>query len=227
MPVARTRFGGRIGSGEATATKWIIGVCVAVYLVELAFPAFMYTWLAFTPGPADLPSSFAGGAWWQPLTAAFLHSTPLPLHLMFNMYALYIVGPYLEQRLGRSRFLATYLLSALGGSVLVLLLHAAGGVGASGAVFGLFGSWFVVNRRLGVSAGPVLALIAINLVLSFTIARISWQAHVGGLITGVALTALLVYAPARNRVLVQWSGIGAAAVVLLALLVVGAVAMQA
>src|SRR5258708_18763291 len=111
-------------------------------------------------------------------------------HLRFNMYALFIVGPPLEVWLGRPRFGALYALSALGGSVLVYLLSPlnAATAGASGAVFGLFGASFVVGKRLNLDVRWVIGLIAINLAFTFVIPlmggqNISWQGHIGGLVT--------------------------------------------
>ncbi len=98
------------------------------------------------------------------------------------MFALLTVGPQLEAALGRARFLALYVLSALGGSTLSLLLSAPGqlGVGASGAIFGLFGAFYVVLRRLGGDTARSWPCIGINLVITFAVPIIDWRAHVGG-----------------------------------------------
>ena len=116
---------------------------------------------------------------------------------MFNLYALWMVGPYLEGLLGRAQFAALYLLSAVGGSVGYYVVVSPYGdgwgtptVGASGAVFGLFGALFVVNRRLGRDVGGIVAVVAINAVLGFVASGIAWQAHLGGLVTGAAVAAL-------------------------------------
>jgi hypothetical protein len=113
------------------------------------------------------------------------------------MWALLVIGGPLEQLLGRVRFVAIYLLSGLGGSVLSfstgpLLVKAAG---ASGAIFGLFAAMYVVNRHRGLETGPIVGLIAINLVFSFTFAGIDWRGHVGGLIVGAVVAAVLAFAP--------------------------------
>jgi membrane associated rhomboid family serine protease len=77
-------------------------------------------------------------------------------------------------------------------------------LGASGAIFGLFGAWFVVARRVGADARGITALIAINLVISFVFrGTIAWQAHVGGLLTGLLITAAYAYAPRKNRTALQ------------------------
>jgi membrane associated rhomboid family serine protease len=142
--------------------------------------------------------------WYRLITAAFLHATT-PLHILFNMWALVIVGPALEQVLGRLRFIVVYLMSALGGSVLYYLAGPANvlSLGASGAIFGLFGAWFVMSRRLHADPRGIVVLIVINLVISFTIPGIAWQAHIGGLAAGAALTAAYVYAPRNQRALIQ------------------------
>jgi len=92
--------------------------------------------------------------------------------------------------------------------------------GASGAIFGLFGAWFVVSRRLRLDTRGIVALIAINLVLSFSFhSAIAWQAHIGGLLTGALLTAAYAYAPRQNRTAFQV----AATVAVVALIVVAVV----
>ena len=147
--------------------------------------------IAFVPSLGDTEP-------WRFLTSGFAHGGLL--HIAFNMYALWIMGQYLEPLLGRARFVALYLLSALGGSVGYLLLArprrrgsdrdraraAPGGpaVGASGAVFGLFGAFLVLQRRLGRSAAGMYVIIGINAVLGFVVPGIAWQAHLGGLLTG-------------------------------------------
>ena len=138
---------------------------------------------------------------WRFLTAAFAHAPGQVLHILFNMYALWQIGQYLEPMLGRVRFAILYLVSAFGGSVGYLLLasppplpltqtgidHSSwvvSMVGASGAVFGLFGALLVLNRHLGRSSGPMFGVLAINAVLGFVVPGIAWQAHLGGLLTG-------------------------------------------
>ncbi len=117
----------------------------------------------------------AEGQWYRLLTAAFLHAGLF--HLLMNMFALFTVGPPLEAALGRSRFLTLYVLSALGGSTLSMLVSSPGtlGVGASGAIFGLFGAFYVVVRRGGGQTGPLLLLLGINLVITFSVPIIDWR----------------------------------------------------
>jgi membrane associated rhomboid family serine protease len=132
------------------------------------------------------------------------------------MWALILVGPALERLLGPARYLTVYLLSALGGSVLFYLLAPAGEVslGASGAIFGLFGAWFVVSRKLRVDSRAIVFLIVLNLAITFAVPGIAWQAHVGGLIVGGLLTAAYAYAPRGQRGLVQAAATAAVVAVL-------------
>jgi membrane associated rhomboid family serine protease len=154
------------------------------------------------------PPAVADGQFYRLVTAAFLHYGAT--HLLLNMWALYVVGPPLEMWLGRLRFGALYALSGLGGSVLVYLLAPlnTATAGASGAVFGLFGAAFVVARRLNLDFRWAVAVIVINLVFTFVAPLfskqlISWQGHVGGLVTGGLIAAAYVYAPRERRNLIQ------------------------
>ena len=204
-------FGGRVVSG-AVVTWTLVGLNVAFYLVEWVYPKvvdyFALIGSAYDP-TIHQSVGVAQGQYYRLLTSAFLHEQGLsgfgPLHIIFNMWALILVGPALERFLGRLRFLVVYLLSALGGSVLFYLLAPVNefGLGASGAIFGLFGAYFVVARRLRVDSRSIIFLIVLNLGISFAVPGIAWQAHVGGLITGGLLTAAYAYAPRSQRTLVQ------------------------
>jgi membrane associated rhomboid family serine protease len=165
----------------------------------------------------------AAGQWYRLITSAFLPpATGLGglgfLDILFNMWALIVVGPSLEQLLGRVRFLAVYLLSAIGGGVAFFLIGQSYviALGASGAVFGLFGAWFVVARKLRLDVRGIVTIIAINLAFSlFYRSTIAWQDHVGGLIVGALTAASFAYAPRKNRTVIQV----AAAVAILAIMV--------
>jgi membrane associated rhomboid family serine protease len=149
------------------------------------------------------PSEVAAGEWWRLLTSTFVHVQLL--HILFNMFALWVFGPGLEQLLGRARFLALYLLSGLAGSVAVYLLSDPGTptLGASGAVFGLLGAALVVSVRRGYDASWLLGLLGINLAFTFLARGISWQGHLGGLVGGLLLGAVLAWAPRRLRTPLQ------------------------
>lgn len=224
--VARTVFGGR-PSASATVTWTILAVNVVLYLVQLAHPVLAQDWwmLGFAQyylgGPMQ---GVAAGQWYRLITSAFLPGTGTLglLDIAFNMWALYIVGPGLEQMLGRVRYLAVYLLSAVGGSVLFYYLAPQNqpALGASGAIFGLFGAWFVASRRLRLDSRGIVLLIALNLGLSFFYrSTIAWQDHIGGLIVGAVVMAAYAYAPRKNRIPIQ-AAATVAVVVLLAIAVV-------
>ncbi len=215
----RTTFGGAVRGRDTAVTKTVVVVCALMYLAQFVVDPRVYAYLVLSNQVSTYPWAFSAGNYWQPLTSAFLHA-PTPIHVLFNMYALWLVGQYLEPLLGRARFAALYLLSALGGAAGATLLPMTAGVstvGASGAVFGLFGALFVVNRHLGRQSGQVLALVAINFAIGVFVPGISWQAHLGGLVTGAAVAAVLARTRRSPR-LVQVAGLGAAALVVVALL---------
>ena len=144
------------------------------------------------------PRDVMDGAWWQLLTSGFLHIGPV--HLLFNMIALWVIGRDLEQALGSLRFLVVYLVSLLGGSLVVLLLEnpLSRTAGASGAVFGLMGGLAVVLVKMRLSPRPALTIIVLNVVISFAIPGISYLGHLGGLAFGAAITTAMLYAPGRH-----------------------------
>jgi membrane associated rhomboid family serine protease len=195
----------------------LIAINVVMFVLQMA-SGWVYTELVLWP------RAIAGGdQYYRLVTSAFLHGGIV--HILFNMYALYVIGPSLERLLGRVRFGALYGLSALGGSVLVYLLTPIDTptLGASGAVFGLFGAIFVVSRRLNLDVRWMIGLIALNVAFTFVgpllgTGAISWQGHLGGLVTGAVVAAGLVYAPRVHRNLVQWAIVGAVLVVFLALI---------
>jgi membrane associated rhomboid family serine protease len=214
--VARTPFGGAAMAGTAPprVTQTIIGLCVAVYVLQKLPGSQVTQNFEFAP-------QFATSEPWRLLTAAFLHAPDQLLHIVLNMYALWLTGPYLEALLGRVRFAALYLISAIGGSVGYLLLANpesnqwfTGTVGASGAVFGLFGAYFVVQRRLRRDTTPLVAIITIMFVFGFIVPDIAWQVHLGGLVTGLLASAVLAYAPRTNRTQLQAAGLVAVVVLL-------------
>jgi membrane associated rhomboid family serine protease len=195
-PRPRTTYGGVLRRGDNTVTLTLIGLNAAMFvLIQVtggrASPLALETVL--------FPAQVAAGEWWRLITSAFVHVDLL--HIFFNMFALWIFGPGLEQLLGRVRFLALYLLSALAGSAAVHLLSSPGTptLGASGAVFGLLGAALVVTVRRGYDASWLLGLLGINLVFTFLVPNISWQGHLGGLVGGLLMGAALAWAPRRQR----------------------------
>lgn len=216
----RTTFGGRVSSDTSRVSITIIGLNVVVFVLGLALGErelqSRFGQIAGVPGVFGV----ADGEYFRLLTAAFLHAGVF--HILLNMFALAQLGPVLEAALGRLRFTALYLLSALGGSVLSYLLSdpLSLGVGASGAIFGLFGAYYVVVRRLGGETRSIVMLLAVNLVITFALPIIDWRAHLGGLVTGAVVAAALSYAPrGPRRGQVQALACAAVAVVLVAAVV--------
>ncbi|MFJ2028150.1 rhomboid family intramembrane serine protease [Streptosporangium sp. NPDC087985] len=210
---AQSVFGGRAVTTPRVTWALLI-VNVLAYVVETLSPGVIGTFEMYSG------AVHYSGEWWRLITGAFLHA-PLGggfsiTHILFNMWALYVIGPELERRLGSARFLALYLLAALGGSV-AIYLFGIGAVGASGAIYGMFGALFVVARRLGYNARNMLWLIGINAAITFMIPHISWQGHLGGLITGALVGGIFAYAPPKSRNAVQWGGCVAVLLVLVAL----------
>lgn len=221
--------------GLPWVTWTMIGLCVVMYALQWVTSGqrmglteqFFY---------AGLHTSAAQMEPWRMLTSAFLHSLGNPLHIVLNLYTLWLMGRILEPILGWPRFLAVYLISAFGGSVAVLLLSNPyiPVVGASGAVYGLFAALFIVMRKTGGNVTGIAALIGVNLVISFVPgANISWQGHVGGLVAGAACAAVLAYLPRgqhgpgwTTRITgrasaVQWLALAGILAVLVVLTVVG------
>lgn len=228
---ARTAFGGRVASAP-TVTYVLIALNVLAYLGEAVRPSIVDRFDMLGTVPAGyLPEGVAHGEWYRLLTGAFLHLPPTDgtfgiLHIVMNMVSLWNIGRVVEMQLGRVRYLALYLLSALGGSVLVLLIApTTPTLGASGAIFGLGAAYYVMARRLGADMDAVnrfMAGLLLWLVISAWIT--SWQGHLGGLLAGGVVTLAYAYAPRDSRrTLVQ---VGAC-LALLALLVILAMAKVA
>jgi membrane associated rhomboid family serine protease len=175
---------GRRPGGTPVVTITLIAICVVIYLVQQANPSF-------TGRYALIPFAVEQGQYARLITSAFLHASVL--HLATNMITLYIVGAPLERVLRPVRYLVVYFLSALGGSLFSVWLSPefSIGVGASGAIFGLFGALLVLRRQVGAEAGALAVLIGLNLVISFALPNISWQAHIGGLVTGTLVALAL------------------------------------
>lgn len=217
---AKTAYGATVRQGRPAVTIGILAACVVLFGLQLAVPGFTRD-LQYAP---VYTSRYASEPW-RMISAAFLHSPGFIMHIAFNMYALWIMGRSLEPLLGRLRFMALYLLSAFGGSVGVLLLSdpRIAVVGASGAVFGLFGALFIVQRQRGGDIKGLAILIGINAVLGFVVPGIAWQAHLGGLLSGAAAAAVLAYAPrGPKRKLLQTTGLLVILGVLIVLTFVGA-----
>lgn len=247
------RFGGTPSANPHATTIGLIAVNVAVWLLVMAnggaggrlfdklgllplgqcqasdsgyYPHLVTRGLCnLGPGGTHWVDGVASGAWWQPITSAFTHAEPL--HIGFNMVALWFLGPILEMMLGRARYLGIYLVSALAGSAGVMLFSGSMivTVGASGAIFGLLGALIVVGLKLKVDMRQLWFWLGINVIFTFTMSNISWQGHAGGLIGGALAAAALVHAPRARRTPVQWGALGALCIVSVVLIAARATAL--
>ena len=161
-------------------------------------------------------AGIADGEYYRLITNMFLHYGVL--HLLLNMWALWVLGRELEARLGPGRFLTLYLLSGLGGGVAAYLFAPeAQAAGASGAIYGLFAALFVVFRRLNRDTSAIITVLVINLIFSFSVSSISLEAHLGGLVTGAIVGVALAYAPKALRTPVLLGAVTATVLILGAL----------
>jgi len=185
LTVARRRF----AMVDQKGTFVLVVVSVAIWLLDQATGRSLTALLAYNS--LLLPTQP-----WRIVTSLFVHSGFF--HIAFNMWALWVFGRMLENLLGTWRFLALYFISGIFGTLAVTVLAPGTGVlGASGAIFGLFAAFFVIQRSLGINAVQLLVIIGLNLVIGFLPGtNISWQAHVGGIVGGF-LTGL-VFAQTRT-----------------------------
>jgi membrane associated rhomboid family serine protease len=169
----------------APVTLGLVSLNVVVWVLQILPGSNLTNQLAFVPLSVFIEP-------WRMITAGFAHSESNFLHVALNMYSLYIFGSILEPMLGRLRFLAIWMISIFGGSVAVMYLSNPDTwvLGASSGVFGLMAAYFVVLRAIGDNSRGMIGLIAINLVFGFLMPGVSWQAHLGGLLAGGAMTAV-------------------------------------
>lgn len=215
-----TVFGGRTGADadRPYLTIGIIIICVIVWIGEQLSP-WVFREVAFAPALGLVEP-------WRLITSAFAHSPSQIMHILFNMFALWLVGSYLERLLGWARYLAVYFVSALAGSVTWLLFQPVDPtvpesltpiVGASGAVFGLFAAVVVLNRHLGRESSGLVVTIGINAVLGFVIPQVAWEAHLGGLVAGAVMAFGLAAARQRRSPVIAWGVIGGLLLVVIGL----------
>jgi membrane associated rhomboid family serine protease len=191
--------------GEPLVTYTLIGVNVLAYIATLASGGSGFGGGVGGSGSVLAKAALNGpavadGEVYRIITSGFLHYTPL--HLLFNMYALYILGTMMEPVIGSVRFSLIYFVSLLGGSFGALLLSPDTlTAGASGAVFGLMGAAFVVMRNRGVNplASGLGVWLFLNLALTFTVSHISIGGHIGGLIAGTVTAWIVVELPEQVR----------------------------
>lgn len=224
--VPRTLAGGTVSAREGIVSRVLIGINVVAFLLTLAaggnesnfFQQGAMLSVDAVNHAGESLTGVAGGGYWRLLTSAFLHEGTL--HILFNMYALYLFGPLVERALGTRRFIAAYFTMAIVASVFVYWLSdpRALTIGASGAIFGLFAVALVLLIRAKQDVTFLLVMLAINAVISLQ-GNISWQGHLGGFIAGLVLGVTFAYAPRKRRTQIQllvfvatWIGIVAAVV---------------
>jgi membrane associated rhomboid family serine protease len=197
----RVKTGVRRATFEGTGalvTKALIAINVLVFMINLAQGSSLnlISGPLFERGALYIQGGLDQGEWWRLLTSAFLHGNLI--HLALNMVVLWIVGAAVEEAIGRARFLALYVVSGIAGSAGALLLDPnAVTVGASGAIFGVFGAALVLERQGSyVLGGQALGLIVVNLVLTFAFSQ-SQQISIGGHLGGLAGGALAMFALSR------------------------------
>ncbi|MFF9218241.1 rhomboid family intramembrane serine protease [Streptomyces viridosporus] len=220
----RTIAGGTVVADPRLVTKILLGINLAVFVAVQIRPSLLrdlYLIGVWPPAPFLPTEGVADGEWYRLFTSMFTHEAIW--HIAFNMLGLWWLGGPLEQALGRARYLALYLISGLAGSALTYLLTSGttATLGASGAIFGLFGAMAVLMRRLDYDMRPIIALLVINLIFTFSPGfNIAWQAHIGGLVAGVVIGYAMVHAPRERRALIQYGtcALMLAVVVLLVLL---------
>jgi len=180
-------------------TQALMGIILITFVISVLLSLFLYgSWTSLTSTDirvlilmgAKVNERLAAGELWRLVTPIFLHSGVM--HLLFNLYALYILGPMLEGYIGHVRFLAVFLISGLYGTLFSYALSGPVSVGASGAIFGLLGAIALFFLRYRDNFGPqgrailqnMLIILALNLVIGFSSSYIDNWGHIGGLIGG-------------------------------------------
>ncbi len=182
----------RLKSDQPRITISLIMINLVIWLLQVIPGSTLTSTLFYAPLLTVIEP-------WRMITAGFVHSPDSFWHILLNIYSIYIFGRVIEPMLGPVRFLVLYLVSIFGGSAMVLWLSepVVPVVGASGAFFGLMGAYLIMLRAIGDNSGLLVGLIAVNLAFGFLVPGISWQGHLGGLLAGMAVTA--VYARTRYK----------------------------
>ena len=175
-------------------TYFIITINVLVFFATYLFGKGSQDSLTLLRFGANYAPLVKNGEYYRLITSAFLHAGIF--HLLFNCYALYIVGMQIESFLGKTKFLIVYLFSALTGSLMSVIFNDSICVGASGAIFGLFGALLYFGYHYRIYLGTVIKsqiipLILFNLALGFVLNGIANSAHIGGLVGGLLITMAL------------------------------------
>jgi len=192
-------------------TRFLIVVNALAYLWELSAggpesPRVLY-------GAALVPAAvLQDHQWWRIITGGFLHSGLI--HIGVNMMSLWFLGRFIEYALGSWRMLLVYMVSLIvaGLGVVYFSNPMTPTLGASGAIFGLFGALFAIGFKLGKPGMELvrsnIGILVINLIITFSIPVISWQAHVAGLLAGFIFTFAIYYPPRRVAPVVVESSTG-------------------
>ncbi len=169
---------------KRSATLSLITVISAAYLVNLVYPEF-YDYTALFRPFVD------SGEYWRLFTVALVHGGLT--HLFFNMFSLLVLGNPVEAALGKARFLVIFFVSLLTGSLASIYLNSYPhiSVGASGAVFGLFGAFIAMRKMISEGVRDIYVIVGLNFVFGFVLGGVDWRAHLGGLIGGYLTTAIL------------------------------------
>jgi len=227
----RTTVGARLMQSPPYVTVALVALNVIAYVwtgtrpgASLRDPsspsspsALFYKWQLFPPAIHDQHR------YYELVTSAFLHLSLL--HIASNMLALVFIGPALEQLMGRWRFTALYLLSAIGGSAAIYAFGTKLQItaGASGAIFGLFGACLVLYRRLGIDLQYLIGVVVLNFAFTFSVHNISKLGHIGGFVTG-ALAGLAIgglpSTRARIPTRVQLAGLGGLGLLIVLIVVI-------
>jgi membrane associated rhomboid family serine protease len=173
---------------DTPVTKFLsISLIIIFLLQELTGTLLVKSFALFAP-------LVTSGEWWRLITAGFLHGSII--HLLFNVYILWVIGSQLESIVGNVKFLTIYFVSLLGGSLASFWFSPFGSysIGASGAIFGLMGAMLVVGRKRNLDISQITTLVAINVVIGFVLSGIDWRAHLGGLAAGAFITWVLLNA---------------------------------
>lgn len=190
-------------------TRTIIAANVAVFILNMVGIAKMDSF-------GMIPVMIANGEWYRLITAAFLHGGLL--HIAFNMYALYFLGPDLERFLGRIRFSIVYFVAALGGGVASYYFSDVNtiSVGASGAIFGLMGASIAVGHEVRADIRQYVSLFAINVMIGFMSPGIDWRAHLGGAVAGALTAWFMLRGQKLRNAGIEYAGIAVIILVLVA-----------
>jgi membrane associated rhomboid family serine protease len=214
---ARTIAGARV-TADSPITRILLAINVGIFLlvyVNAGGHDVILRNLVMSPGDIALRHEY-----YRLITSVFLHQAIW--HIGFNMYALMMLGDQVERVLGRWRYLSLYLAAGLAGDAASYFFGHAVSLGASGAIFGLFGALFVIMKRVGADMSRIIGILVLNLFIAFAVPNIDWHAHLGGLIAGAVITAGFIYVGRGG----SRSAVHAAVVAVVVALTVGAIVVR-